>query len=121
MRGNLGDGAGYGHAVHALRDTRIATIVIGYADGLPQCLCQNGGQVLLRGRRCPMVGRMCMDQLLVDVTDVPSVAAGDVATMIGVCDGVRIDALEVAARCGISTNELLSRLGARLESVYRAG
>lgn len=116
-----GDGAGYGHAFHALRDTRIATIVIGYADGLPQCLCQNGGQVLLRGRRCPMVGRMCMDQLLVDVTDVPSVAAGDVATMIGVCDGVRIDALEVAARCGISTNELLSRLGARLESVYRAG
>lgn len=113
-----GDGAGYAHAFHAARDTRVATITIGYADGLPQVLCQKGGQVLLGGRRCPMIGRMCMDQLLVDVTQAPSVVPGDVATLIGTQCGTSIDALEVAMRCGISTNELLSRLGARLETIY---
>ena len=112
-----GEGAGYGLAFHARRETKLAVVTIGYADGLPRCLPRQGGEVLIRGRRCPMVGRMCMDQLLVDVTDVPGARAGDVATVIGRDGGHIIPAEEVAAQCHTITNELLSRLGPRLELV----
>lgn len=64
-----------------------------------------------------MVGRMCMDQLLVDVTDVPGVRPGDVATLLGAEGGNILQAEELATRCGTITNELLSRLGPRLELV----
>lgn len=109
-----GESAGYGLAFHSQRETRLAAVTIGYADGLPRALSQQGGEVLIRGCRCPMVGRMCMDQLLVDVTDVSGVKAGDVVTVIGQDDRQEIRAEEVAERCGTITNELLSRLGARL-------
>ena len=112
-----GEGAGYGLAFHARRETKLAVVTIGYADGLPRCLSRQGGEVLIRGRRCPMVGRMCMDQLLVDVTDVPGARAGDVATVIGRDGGQAISAEEVAAQCHTITNELLSLLGPRLELV----
>ena len=114
-----GEGAGYGLAFRAGRPTRLAAVTIGYADGLPRSLPQNGGEVLLRGRRCPMAGRLCMDQLLADVTDVPGAAAGDVVTLIGRDGAEEIAAEAVAARCGTITNELLSRLGARLPVVVR--
>lgn len=109
-----GDVAGYGLAFRAERDTLLAVLSIGYADGLPRCLAQNGGRVLLRGQACPMVGRMCMDQLLVEVTEVPNVRAGDVATLLGQDGVLAIRAEEVARRCGTITNELLSRLGHRI-------
>lgn len=112
-----GECAGYGLAFHAQRETRLAVVTIGYADGLPRCLPQQGGRVLLRGQFCPMVGRMCMDQLLVDVTDVPGVRPGDVATLLGAEGGNILQAEELATRCGTITNELLSRLGPRLELV----
>lgn len=78
---------------------------------------QRGGQVLIQGRRCPMVGRMCMDQLLVDVSDLSEVAPGDTVTIIGRDGGQVIRAEELAACCGTITNELLSRLGMRLPIV----
>ena len=110
-----GERAGYGLAFHARQETRLAVVTIGYADGLPRQLPQQGGRVLIRGAFCPMAGRMCMDQLLVDVTALPGVQAGDVVTLIG-RDGAReLRAEELAARCGTITNELLSRLGRRLE------
>ncbi len=109
-----GDAAGYDLAFHAHRKTRLAVVTIGYGDGLPRDLPQRGGEVLLRGRRCPMVGRMCMDQLLVDVTELDTVAPGDVVTLIGRELGQEIRAEAVAEQCGTITNELLSRLGARL-------
>lgn len=112
-----GCGAGYGLAFQAMDDRRLAVVSIGYADGLPRALSQRGGQVLLGGTRRPMVGRMCMDQLLVDVTEGPEVAAGDVATLIGRDGGARISAEEVARQCGTIANELLSRLGPRLPVV----
>ena len=114
-----GETAGYGRAFTAARETRLAVLTIGYADGLPRCLPARGGRVLLHGAFCPMVGRMCMDQLLVDVTDAPAVAPGDTATLLGQDGGAAIPAEELAARCDTITNELLSRLGARLERVYR--
>ncbi len=114
-----GDRAGYGLEFQAARKTRLAVVTLGYADGLPRNLAQRGGRVLIRGRVCPMAGRMCMDQLLVDVTDAPEVQAGDTATLIGRDGGAEIPAEEVAERCGTITNELLSRLGNRALPVYR--
>ena len=114
---SAGESAGYGRAFRAEQETRLAVVTIGYADGLPRDLAQRGGQVLIRGRRCPMVGRMCMDQLLVDASGLPDVSPGDVATVIGRDGGQTLRAEEVAARCGTITNELLSRLGDRLPGV----
>lgn len=117
-----GEGAGYGLAFRAGDSPRrIAAAAIGYADGLPRSLPQQGGEVLLRGTRCPMAGRLCMDQLLLDVTAVPEAAAGDIITLIGRDGGTELRAETVAARCSTITNELLSRLGARLPVVVRGG
>lgn len=109
-----GESAGYGQAFTAARPTRLAVLSIGYADGLPRCLPQQGGRVLLHGVPCPMVGRMCMDQLLVDVTDAPPVLTGDIATLIGRDGDSYIPVEEVAGRCGTISNEILSCLGKRL-------
>ena len=70
-----GEGAGYGLAYRPQSRRRIAAVTIGYGDGLPRCLSGQGGEVLLGGRRCPMVGRICMDQLLVDLTELPGARA----------------------------------------------
>ncbi len=112
-----GERAGYGLDFRAERETRLAVLAIGYADGLPRILAQNGGRVLLHGQFCPMVGRMCMDQLFVDVTDVPGVSPGDAATMIGQEGELEIRAEELAQKCGTISNELLSRLSPRLGQV----
>ena len=109
-----GEGAGYGLAFRPGEERRLAAVTIGYADGLPRDLPQRGGQVLIAGRRCPMVGRVCMDQLLVDVTGVPGAAPGAVVTLIGRDGEEEIRAEEAAGWCGTITNELLSRLGGRL-------
>ena len=109
-----GEGAGYGLAFQAQRETALAVVTIGYGDGLPRQLPQVGGAALVRGCRCPMVGRMCMDQLFLDVTEVPEVQPGDLVTLIGRDGGQEITAREVAGQCGTITNELLSRLGPRL-------
>ena len=112
-----GQGAGYGLDFRPDTPRRLAAVTIGYADGLPRSLPGQGGQVLIAGRRCLMVGRMCMDQLLADVTDVPEAAAGDVVTLIGSSGPEEIRAEAVALSCGTITNELLSRMGARLPLV----
>jgi serine/alanine racemase len=112
-----GQGAGYGLAFRAGRDTRLAVVSIGYADGLPRCLAQQGGRVLIRGQFCPMAGRMCMDQLLVDVTDLAEAAPGDIVTLIGRDGDRELRAEELAGVCGTITNELLSRMGPRLPVV----
>lgn len=111
-----GESVGYSRAFTARRETRIAILPIGYADGYPRAL-SNTGLVRLRGCLAPVVGRVCMDQLTVDVTDVPGVVDGDIAELIG--DASPLRAGEVAARCGTIPNELLSRLGARLPVVIK--
>ena len=116
-----GDRAGYGLEFQAERETRLAVLTIGYADGLPRELARRGGRVLLHGHSCPMAGRMCMDQLLVDVTEVPQARPGDTATVIGWDGGAFLPAEELAERCGTIPNELLSRLGSRTRRVFRQG
>ncbi len=113
---SAGTHAGYGAAFTAQRDTVLATVSMGYGDGLPRNLPERGGQALVRGQKVPMVGRLCMDQLLLDVTDLDQVRAGDVVTFIGRDGPGEIRAMDVAAQCGILTNELLTRLSPRLGS-----
>ena len=110
-----GQAAGYGLAFVAQRPTKVAVLTIGYGDGLPRTLPE--GEVLLHGRRAPMVGRMCMDQLLVDVTDLPTVAPGDEAVLLGASGQEAITAYDLARQSGTITNEILSRLGNRLPRI----
>lgn len=114
-----GESAGYGRAFTAQHPARIAVVTIGYADGLPRCLPQRGGKVLIHGMACSLVGRLCMDQALVDVTEVEEVHPGDLVTLIGRDGRGEIRAETVAMQCGTITNELLSRLGHRLPVVVR--
>ncbi len=112
-----GQGIGYGLAYTAQEDMRIATVTIGYADGLPRALSNGAGSALVLGQRAPIVGRVCMDMLMLNVTGIPNVNPGDVATFIGSDGEEHISAEDVAQACGSIANEVLSRLGERLERI----
>jgi alanine racemase len=106
-----GEAVGYARAWAARADSLVATLAIGYGDGVPRGY---NGRVLLRGVSVPVVGRISMDQMAVLVDAVPDAAPGDVATLIGRDGGEEITVGEMAARCGTLTNEILSRLGRRV-------
>ena len=112
-----GECVGYGLSYQTERPTTLAVVSIGYADGLPRNLALCGAQTLIHGQRAPIVGRLCMDQMFVDVTDIPGVQSGDVVTLIGRDGAAMITAEQVAECCGTITNELLARLGHRLGTV----
>ena len=114
---NCGETAGYGMAFTAQRDMDIATITVGYGDGLPRCLSEGRSFVLINGRKAPVVGRICMDQTIVDVSGIPDVKPGDVAVVIGKSGDKEITAGDLAEWAGTISNEILSRMGARLERV----
>lgn len=105
----------YGRTWQAGKKCRLAVIAIGYADGLPRNLCR--GYALVKGKRAPIVGRICMDQTILDVTGI-EVQEGDIATLIGRDGEEEIQAVSLAERAGSITNELLSRLGGRLTKIY---
>lgn len=112
-----GEGVSYGLTWRAERASRTALVPVGYADGWRRGL-GNHGAVLIRGHRCPMVGRVCMDQFLVDVTDVPAAAEGDIATLIGADGADRITATEVAGLADTISWDVLASLQARLPRLY---
>jgi len=111
-----GESVGYSRHFVSERNTYIAVISIGYADGMPRR--NRRGCALLHGRRAPIIGTICMDQLMVDVTDIPGVTRGDIATLIGCDGGEEISAEEVATNADTITNDLLSGLSNRLERVF---
>lgn len=115
----LGESAGYGLAFTATRPTRLAVLSIGYGDGFPRALSCGKGQALIRGQRVPVIGRVCMDQTLVDVTDIPFLRPGDEAVLIGTSGQEEISACDLAEQCKTITNEILSRLSPRLTRVLR--
>ena len=101
-----GETVGYGRTWSAETPRRIATAAMGYGQGLPRAL-SNCGHLAIRGRRCPIVGVVSMDQVAVDVTDVDGAAAGDTAMFLGERDGARIGADEVADLTGTLPHEIL--------------
>lgn len=113
-----GQPIGYGLSYITKRPTRVATIPIGYADGVPRGL-SNCGQVLIRGRRAGIIGRVCMDALMVDVTDIPGVGVGDEVVLIGRQGDENITLHEVAKAAGTISYEIMSRLSPRLPRVFR--
>ncbi|WP_449536368.1 serine racemase VanT catalytic subunit [Ferdinandcohnia sp. Marseille-Q9671] len=113
-----GEQLGYGRAFTVTRMMKTAVITIGYSDGIPRNM--ENGNVLIRSQKAPIIGRICMDQLVVDVSAIEAVQAGDIATLIGRDGSEQITAEEVAEKCGTITNELCSRLGSRLEYVYKS-
>lgn len=112
-----GESVGYGRTFVADRDSVIAILPIGYADGFPRSLSNRGIYALINGGCAPVVGRICMDQLAVDVTDIADVEVGMTATLIGHDGGEEIAAPVVADDAGSITNELFSRMGSRLGRV----
>ncbi|MDO4452969.1 MAG: serine racemase VanT catalytic subunit [Eubacteriales bacterium] len=111
-----GDTVGYGRTYKAKRKRHLAVIPVGYADGYPRSL-SNRGYVLIHGQRARIVGRICMDQMIADVTAIENVCVGDRVTLIGKDGRDRIYAEELAALSKTITNELLSRLGSRITRV----
>lgn len=113
-----GEAVGYGRQFIADHEMKIATLAIGYADGLPRTLSNGVGEALVKGYRVPIVGRICMDQTMIDVTDIPDVQSGDIAVIIGTSGEEEITACDIAEQTGTISNEVLSRLGSRLERMW---
>jgi alanine racemase len=111
-----GEGVGYGVKFSAAVPTTIAIVPAGYADGLDLRLASRGN-VLIRGRRAPIVGSVCMDMLMADVTGL-DVSPGDEVVIIGSQGDDRIDVREMAAQIGTIPYEILCRIGSRIERVY---
>jgi alanine racemase len=111
-------GISYGSLFVTRRASRIATLPIGYADGISRRFWP-GGEVLVRGRRAPVVGAVCMDMLMVDVTDVPGVARGDEVVLLGRQDGAEQRAEDLARQFQTIPYEVLCAFTARVPRIYR--
>jgi len=116
----VGCTVGYGRRFRTDRPTTIALVPVGYADGYPRTL-SGIGEVLIRGRRAPVVGAVSMDSITVDVTDLGLEEPGEEAVLIGGQDGDRITVEELAQRAGTIVHEIPTRLGPRLPRVYGSG
>ena len=107
-----GEYLGYDETHPLERDRVIATLAAGYADGYPRV--NSVGEVCVNGRRAPIAGLLCMDQMTVDVTDIPGVKPGDPVTLLG--DGITLE--QYSAWTGAHRNEALTRIGRRVPRVY---
>ena len=105
-----GETAGYGATYRFTRPSRIAILPVGYADGYPRAL-SNRARVLIRGRFCPVRGRVSMDSVIVDVTGVPAAREGDDAVFIGRQGARRIAAEEIARLAGTIPYEIVCGIG----------
>lgn len=115
---HAGETVGYGRTWTAPRDTWLATVTVGYADGFSR-LFSNAGRMLIRGRSYPVVGRVCMDQTMVDLgPDVPQVAVGDRAILLGRSGSEEITASELAEGMGTIPYEVTCLVGARVSRAF---
>jgi alanine racemase len=112
-----GHAIGYGTTFHTRRPSRIATLPVGYGDGYARLL-SNRAEVLVRGQRAPVVGRISMDLVTIDVTDVPDATAGDEVILMGRQGEERITAEELAAKIGTISYEVFCNVSARVPRVY---
>ncbi|MCR5623640.1 MAG: alanine racemase [Lachnospiraceae bacterium] len=108
---------GYGATFTTDKETRVATVPVGYADGYPRSL-SNCGEVIIRGKRVRILGRICMDQFMVDVTDNPSVKVGDTVTLVGREGDEYLSIEEVANLSGSFNYEFVCDVGKRVPREY---
>ena len=112
-----GHGVSYGRSYVTTRPTLVATVGIGYGDGLPRQLSGTGAEVWLRGMRVPVIGRVTMDQIMLDASAVPGVAAGDEVEIFG----PNIAVTEVASKAGTIPWEVFTGITPRVERHYLEG
>ncbi len=113
-----GHGVSYGGTFVTDRPTRVGTLAAGYADGYPRWLSNAGADVLVRGRRCPVLGRVTMDQTMVDLGALPEVAAGEEVVLLGRQGGEEIPVAELAAKAGTIPWVVFTGLTARVGRYY---
>ncbi len=116
-----GSGISYGRTFFTEDPMRVATLAAGYGDGYPRHLSGSGASVLIGGRRCPLLGRVTMDQIVVDVSEIGDVKTGDEAVLIGSQGEEEIPAAELAAKAGTIPWEILTGITSRVERVYTGG
>ena len=114
-----GSSISYGRTFVANQPIRTAVVPVGYADGFPRQASGNGAGVLIRGVRCPLLGRVTMDQIIVDATGVDGVSEGDVVTLFGRDGDAEIPVSELAAQSGTIAWDILTGIGRRVERFYK--
>ena len=114
-----GESVGYDRTWRTPRDTRLGLLPLGYADGYDRLL-SNRSHVLVRGKRCPVVGCICMDVAMVDLGDLPAAQVGDTVVLVGEQGGDCIRVHDLAELCGTVVQETVSRFSTRLPRVYYA-
>lgn len=107
----------YGRTENVKSGTKLAVVCVGYADGYRREL-SNNFYVLINGKKAPIVGRVCMDQIIVDVTKIPNVKKGDDVILIGESNGEKITADDMAVKLGTISYEILCDIGKRVERIY---
>jgi alanine racemase len=115
-----GTSISYGRTFTTQRESLIATLPVGYADGLPRAL-SNRGEALVRGRRAPVVGRVCMDMMMVDLTGHGDAQVGDEAVLMGRQGQEAITADDIAQQSGTIAYEILCGIGPRVPRIYTKG
>ena len=114
---NAGETIGYGRTYKVEKDMLVATVTTGYADGLNRLL-SNRGFVMINGKKAPIVGRICMDQTLVDVTNIPDVKMGDRVVLIGRCGNLYYSADDMAQELGTIGYEIICNITKRVQRFY---
>lgn len=112
-----GTGISYGHVYTAPSERTIATVSIGYADGFNRCLTE-GGYVLIKGKKAPVTGRVCMDMIMVDITDIPGVKVGDTVTVLGKDGEEEITAEDLGKLCNSFHYEVLCTFMPRVRRIW---
>jgi alanine racemase len=113
-----GSSISYGRTFITPQPMRIATLTVGYADGYPRHLSSRNAAVLVRGRRCPLLGRVTMDLMMIDVSGIEDVDVGDEVILMGRQGDQEISAAELAERAGTITWEITTRIGSRVRRVF---
>ncbi|HYQ47678.1 MAG TPA: alanine racemase C-terminal domain-containing protein, partial [Thermodesulfovibrionales bacterium] len=113
----VGTPVSYGRTFVTKRTTRVAVVSLGYADGFNR-LFSNNAEMLVRGHRVPVVGRVCMDLTMLDVTELEHVSEGDEVVVLGSQNGQAIMASELSQRIGTIPYEILTSLGSRSRKEY---
>jgi alanine racemase len=108
----------YGRTYITPRAMRVATLTAGYADGYPRHLSNRGAEMLLRGKRCPLLGRVTMDLIVIDVSHIPDVDLGDEVVLMGRQGDSEIPCVELADKAGTITWEITTRVGQRVKRVF---
>jgi alanine racemase len=114
-----GHGISYGRTFITPREMRVATLSAGYADGYPRHLSNRDAAVLVHGQRCALLGRVTMDLMMIDVSDIENATPGDEVVLMGRQGDAEISATELAERANTITWEITTRIGQRVRRVYR--